>query len=207
MLKIAPIRKSPDYQEIYFNAFQRRLTKYADDRSDRFVLRQLVFSAVRWMNFYKEKPQDPDAAMARMSIYQVIDGLIGLLTPAELVTVFPVDKTYDGDRWQEKDYFYTLDELHKIGMDSPIGEERVAGLLWDYQNFELREYLVRYMSTMSAVMEFQGEPSLFEQMTEHLGLKTYALHQDPVTHQQYMQSSRTGAVTPVQTGPCLKLVQ
>lgn len=207
MLKIAPIRKSPDYQEIYFNLFQRRLAKYAEDRNDRFALRQLVFAGVRWLNCCAEKPEDPDAAAARMSMYQVVNGLIGLLTPAELVTVFPVDKTFDGDRWEIKDYFFTMDELRKIGMDAPIGTEQVTGLLWDYENGELREYLVRYMSTMSAVMEFQGKPSLFEQMTEHLGLETYALHRDPVTHQQYMQNSHTGAVTPVQTGPRLRLVQ
>ena len=32
---------------------------------------------------------------------------LGLLTPVELERMFPINKTYDGDRWQSKDYFYT----------------------------------------------------------------------------------------------------
>jgi hypothetical protein len=53
---------------------------------------------------------------------QVILSSIGSLKPAELVNIFPIEKTYDGDRWGVKDYFYTRDYLNTLDPDKPIGE-------------------------------------------------------------------------------------
>ena len=42
--------------------------------------------------------------------FKMIDGIfaiLGCLTLKNFVTTFPVDKTYDGGKWQCKDYFST----------------------------------------------------------------------------------------------------
>ena len=44
------------------------------------------------------------------------------ITPRELLSVFPPTKTYDGERYQCKDYFTTMQAVHKHGLDVPLGD-------------------------------------------------------------------------------------
>lgn len=74
---------------------------------------------------------------------------IGRLTPTELLQMYPVDKKYDGKRWGEKDYFYTMDRLRYLPADKPIGDAHdVACLLWDYQNWDLTELLLQWQNVL-----------------------------------------------------------
>ena len=74
---------------------------------------------------------------------------IGRLTPMELLRLYPVTKEYDGKRWGEKDYFYTMDRLRYLPADKPIGDAHdVACLLWDYQNWDLTELLLQWQNVL-----------------------------------------------------------
>ena len=63
-----------------------------------------------------------------------IFGVLGCLTLRNFVTTFPVDKYYKGAKWEEKDYFYTMEVLKDMDWDKPIGRDKLSELLWDYEN-------------------------------------------------------------------------
>ena len=49
--------------------------------------------------------------------FQLIDstfGILSCLTLRNFVSTFPVDKDYDGAKWECKDYFYTMGVLEKM---------------------------------------------------------------------------------------------
>ena len=99
-----------------------------------------------------------------MERYAYLDNIvqtIGMLTPRQLVEVFPIHKTYDGDKYQMKDYFYTMEEINKIGLDNPIGDKSFE-LLWDYENNDLRNFLVETVSTMNLVNMYRGGVDAFD---------------------------------------------
>lgn len=53
--------------------------------------------------------------------FQLIDSIFSVLsclTLQNFVTTFPIDKDYDGAKWECKDYFYTMDVLKKMDWDS-----------------------------------------------------------------------------------------
>lgn len=106
---------------------------------------------------------------------------ISQLTPAELLNTFPVEKRFDGKRWGTKDYFVTMAELDKIGMDTVIGYDHVLDLLWDYANDDIRKFLVNYLRLMSAKRRQQGRLGIVEEFCIMNGIKTYTQHKDPDT--------------------------
>ena len=75
----------------------------------------------------------------------------GYLTLRNFVTTFPIDKDYNGKKWQCKDYFYTMEVLSGMDWDKPIGRDELSELLWDYMNKELRHTYVEFTMAMSAI--------------------------------------------------------
>lgn len=95
---------------------------------------------------------------AKQTAFKLIDalfGIIGRIKLKNLIKIFPIDKDYDGAKWECKDYFFTMDVLREKGLDNAIGRDGVFDLLWDYENRELRKVTVFYMSCMSAMYQRQ----------------------------------------------------
>lgn len=201
-------RKKPDFLKIYGDAYERKLSESVQNPNSRLIWKQLIFYGTRYLNLIKFKPDSKEMAENHFNLFNTLFNFIGFLTPAELVTVFPITKTFDGERWQEKDYFTTTEELKKIGMDKPIGFENVSSLLWDYRNRELTELMVHYMDALSDAMQFNGQPSLAEQIADKFNIGLYYEHTDKITGQKYLQSRNTGKTIPFKVAPSyLKVVK
>ena len=190
-------KAKPDFCSIYLNAYNRKFSELQNDPENRTTIKQLVFYGVRHMNLLNYEFEDIESIEIRLAEFNVLFAFIGDLTPTELITIFPVDKIYNGDKFQCKDYFFTMNELEKIGMNKKIGTDNVFDLLWDYQNHELRELLVKYMGVISDIRRVQTGIGIMEEWAEDNNIETLQLHTDPVTHKQYFQNSRSGKITPL----------
>lgn len=81
---------------------------------------------------------------------------LGRITPRELMQMFPVEKKYDGSRWNEKDYFYTMERLK--GLDKPIGtEQEAACIFWDYTNTALDFFFLNWMDSVDDLKIYVGD--------------------------------------------------
>lgn len=162
------IKPEPKY-EIYRRAIKRftiaheGLTEWNHDD-----IKKIIFLDVMFINSIRRIDRNENdigyfhmEMMERFEYLESIVGLIGLLKPMELPELFPVDKIYDGDKYQSKDYYYTMEALRKLDPEQPIGREAFA-LLWDYQNWSLSFFLVELISVMNTVAQYQGKPDFFE---------------------------------------------
>ena len=90
-------------------------------------------------------------------IKMVLDA-IGRLTPQKLLQLYPVTKEYDGERWECKDYFYTMDKLKQWPPDKPIGTaQEVACLLWNYENKDLEIMLLQWLNVIDDLKIYCNE--------------------------------------------------
>ena len=105
-------------------------------------------------------------------------GIIGCIKLNNLVKIFPIDKEYDGDKWGCKDYFFTMDVLKEKGLDNTVGRDGVFDLMWDYENRDLREFTVFYMSCMSAMYKQQTGVGIAEKFCEDNGIGTYTIDRE-----------------------------
>lgn len=118
---------------------------------------------------------------AKQTAFKLIDalfGIIGRIKLKNLIKIFPIDKTYDGDKWGCKDYFFTMDVLREKGLDNAVGRDNVFDLMWDYMNSELRELTVFYMSCMSAMYKQQTGVGMAEKFCEDNGIGTYTMDRE-----------------------------
>ena len=113
--------------------------------------------------------------------YKVIDSIftiLGCLTLRNFVTTFPIDKSYGGAKWQEKDYFYTMEVLSKMDWDKPIGRDELSELLWDYDNADLRHVYIEFTTAMSAIYRVQAGKGIAETWLDDLGIPTYKMDKE-----------------------------
>lgn len=112
------------------------------------------------------------------NLIDAIFGIIGRIKLKNLIKIFPIDKTYDGDKGDCKDYFFTMDVLKEKGLDNAVGRDDVFDLMWDYMNKDLREFTVFYMSCMSAMYRQQTGVVIAEKFCEDNGIGTYTIDKE-----------------------------
>ena len=131
-----------------------------------------------------------DDNRAKFQMIDFIFSVLGCLTLRNFVITFPVDKTYDGEKWECKDYFSTMDVLSKMDWDKPIGRDKLSELLWDYENEELRHAYIEFTTAASAIFQAQTGKGIAETWCDNMGIPTYT--EDKETG--IMKNNRTGDI-------------
>ena len=137
-----------------------------------------------------DEPKTLKQNQYRFQLIDSIFGVLGCLTLRNFVNTFPIDKTYDGAKWECKDYFSTMDVLSKMDWDKPIGRDELSELLWDYDNEELRHAHVEFTTAMSAI--YRAQTGKGETWLDDLGIPTYT------------EDRETGIMINNQTGDIMK---
>lgn len=129
----------------------------------------------------KLKPNYNTSCEVKEKGFEFVDALfcvIGRIKLNNLVKIFPIDKEYDGNKCECKDYFFTMDVLNKTGLDNAVGRDGVFDLMLDYENRDLREFTVFYMSCMSAIYKQQTAVGIAEKFCEDNGIGTYTMDRE-----------------------------
>lgn len=155
---------------IYSAAYQRFLRKnqvndvekLPKDKAKQYIFLGIKAYGVEYAR--REKRPGIQGITNRYSELSKIMQSIGTLTPQQLQQMFPISKEYDGDRYEMKDYYYTLHALEKTGIDKPIGTEmEAAHLLWDYQNTEISFFLMAYMGCIEDMYIYEIDDRPFKE--------------------------------------------
>lgn len=129
----------------------------------------------------------------RFAVIDSIFTILGCLTLRNFVTAFPIEKYYKGDKWEEKDYFSTMEVLSKMDWDKPIGRDELSELLWDYYNADLRHAYMEYTSAMSAIYKAQTGKGIMGKFLGDRGVPVYTMDRE------------TGIMKDSQTGDIMKM--
>lgn len=159
---------------------------------------KIAFSGIKyicsWRDVKRENnrlgvdQQTLEEAQATFKLIDAIFTVCGYLTLRNFVTTFPIDKTYDGAKWECKDYFYTMEVLKNIDWDVPIGKDTLSDLLWNYENEDLRNAYIEFTTAMSAIYRAQTGKGIAEQFFEERGVPTYTMDRET----GIMKNNQTG---------------
>ncbi len=185
--------KKINYKEIYIRLFEKALEQYDNNTEDIQALKRIVYYGVKLTNMlYKERKDfNYEDLTEFFELTEMVKVSISLLTPSQLITIFPVDKKYDGNRFQYKDYFFTMSILEKMGMDTMI-KGYVDYLLWDYMNSEINRFLVNSMCTLDDMTKCQTGKGIMETWAEENNIDTYKLCEDKASGSKFLYSPKTG---------------
>lgn len=165
-----------DKHRLYLNAFINVVKARIQDEENKRYIKQNALYGVKLINTLPE-PIDYDDMTNRFQLASAIKVVIGLLTPAEFMNVFPIEKEFDGHKYGVKDYFYTIEYINTLDKHKPIGEE-ISKFLWEYNNWEIRLFTVAIMGIMSDIRSYEGKPSLAEEWASMNGMPMYTKHTD-----------------------------
>ncbi|MEK4185676.1 hypothetical protein [Paenibacillus sp. FSL L8-0494] len=194
-------KDKPDYYTMYSNAFIRCLEKLAEKNlsvldSDLIERKRLVYYGIKLTNLDDSEIYDYKYLIKVLQRTEYIKLVMSSLTPSELENIFPIEKKYDGTRYEVKDYFYTKNVLNKLDKSTNIGE-KINDLLWDYQNWDISLFVVNSMSLVSDIRRSQGQKGLMEEFLDEKNVPYYTMHTDE-KGKGYLENSQTGEVTKVQ---------
>lgn len=164
-------------------------------------LMKISFSGIKYIDSIREirrenkrvgtdYVQTLEEAQTAFQLINAIFTVCGYLTLKNFVTTFPVEKYYDGAKWEEKDYFYTMEVLNKMDWDKPIGRDGLSELLWDYNNSDLRHAYIEFTTAMSAIFRAQTGKGIAETWCDNMGIPTFT--EDRETG--IMKNNRTGGI-------------
>lgn len=164
------------------NPYIKAFTKKNYNTSNKKALLLYLTRAIN-NGYNKDNPK------LRFQHIRMAELLISNMHIKDFVNTFPIDKIYDGKRYECKDYFTTMELVNKIG-DNIIGDN-VDDVLWDYQNKDIRMLGVNRLMCVDDLMALEGKKSLISQFFEDKGIDSYAKRVDG-NGKEYMVNNRTG---------------
>jgi hypothetical protein len=173
--KKAPRFTQEQLAQKHFNMSMEGLEAYYTSHS-RWHLRKCVSNAVRYAVYRYRTLKENGTPLGYTALFNMQDAVMGfleLLTPRELLTDFPITKTYDGKRWESADYFTTIEKFEGLDMDKPFDKQvkEMAEWLWGYQNKWLSMFLVGFFCTIDKIRQMNGEEDMLTGFFKSQGKK------------------------------------
>ena len=209
-------RMSELWERQYYTALEKSCTGRTGKISDltQDELAKIGFAGIKYICSMRDVTRenmklgiDKGRTLAEEQVrFTVIDSIfmvLGCLTLRNFVETFPVEKYYDGDKWEEKDYFSTMEVLSKMDWDKPIGRNELSELLWDYYNADLRHAYMEYTSAMSAIYKAQTGKGIMEKFFEDRGVPTYTMDKET----GIMKNNQTGDIVKTQKVSHIQIVK
>ena len=199
-----------DKTSIYTEVFERFLEKNSTELSkpykdmDKDILKQCIYLHVKYVNassrtYRNDSELSEEAVISRFNLIRIGKDMLSLLTPKELVNMFPIEKVYNGEKFQMKDYFSTIEALKEYNENEMIGS-KILNLLFDYSNIDITLFNVNLMSSTSDMCKINGEKTPMEKFAEDNNIPTYSYNKE----HNYMVNNQTGKLSKVK--PCKKRV-
>lgn len=107
---------------IYKKAYTSTLKAYQIGQDTLPIIKKAIFYGVKMINTMKDEILDEDLIYNFKLINSIID-MMSTITPKEFINIFPIKKDYKGYKFDTKDYFYTMDYLKTLDLDTPIGDK------------------------------------------------------------------------------------
>lgn len=162
----------------------RELKTISPSKMDKYLF--LLIKSTKWLKTKTEK-ENEELVYIYFERISLISQIIGLYTPREFMRLFPISKDYDGEKTGTKDYFYCMEYIRKIGIDTPIGE-KASEFLMEYWNRDINLYVCKWMNIVTSMDIIQtGRDSMLDFFEEN-GLHFTKMHQEG----RYMVNEETG---------------
>lgn len=125
--------------------------------SKKLETRKLIYYGVKYLGSgYVFNPLKLEHTFNSFDLVLMV---LDTITPRKLMQIFPIDKKYDGHKWESKDYYSTIEAMKEFGMDRQIGTAhgQAFDFLWDYMNHDVMMFVVRFMSVLTDMSKLKGD--------------------------------------------------
>ena len=106
---------------------------------------------------------------------EIVLYILERLTPEEILQTFPPEKRYDGEKWEELDYFTTMEKVNSLPRNVALRIllKHPLDFLMEYQNKDIRQAVWRYESALSRRYKEQTGIDWFESFCKENGWQVF----------------------------------
>lgn len=173
-------RDNPDLYEAAFYKFCDRVSEISKtvgpEVIEKYLEEHFLFYAMKYLGRISLKNRSAAELQSLFQLCVAVRAQVGAMTPREFGTFFPVDKTYNGAKWGNKDYFHTMKYIHGIGgMDTVIGE-RDLEFMYEYDNWDVRFFTLTSLAIISELQEPTDGKNIMEEFASLLDAEIFTAH-------------------------------
>ena len=154
-------------------------------------LQKCIWGGVKYFSRFKYNIDDYEELIKAFMNYEYIKDVMRLITFKQFINLFPIEKSFDGYKWECKDYWSTMDYLKDFDLNDFIGEN-VDELLSNYYNSDIINFCVMQMLVYDRIARMQGNLGLMEQFLNEVdpecNVHMYTYHEK----EGYMYDTNTG---------------
>ena len=173
--KKAPRFTTEQLATTHYDMAMAGLKAYKANHDDRWALRKATYNLVRYCvyRYHTLHSHSKTVCEAMFGMQELAKEILSQLTPREFIQDFPIDKKFDGARYQCADFFSSWEQLSVFDLDTPFHAQTgdIVDLLWGYQNKWVLLYLTSVFSMVSKLREFNGESDLLTGFCEDNGIE------------------------------------
>lgn len=158
----------PIYKRSFINATREAVSNEENQSS----YHKALFNGVKLL-CHASKLDSYHENLELFRIAEEVKSLVGYLTPSEFMNVFPAEKVFDGHKYGVKDYFSTLEEVNKLDLYKPIGNQiEPLSFMFEYHNRDIHRFNIKILKILSNLKQAQGELGIAEEFIAAQGLDT-----------------------------------
>lgn len=188
------IKTDQSKYEIYKRNFKRVLKSIIDEsfkNKDEAVtsFRKAVFYGVKTVVTYpKDEYLTREKLMERFEEAEMVKMLIEFLSPKELMQVFPIDKQYKGSKYEMKDYFFTMEMLNKLDINTSFRNQKtdINMILMDYENIFITVFMLEIVNMIDGFRKIQGQESMIVEFMREQGIHPMTMYRDEATGKKFL---------------------
>lgn len=167
-------KPNPDKSKIWIRVFFDLYYSYDGTREK--AIKTLV-AGVKYLAAVKvdERKESVLSLKADLLVYEITIEYIKEFTPAKLAEIFPPTKTYDGDKFECKDYFYAKSVVEKYSRFTKNFSPEL--FCWEYWNKDLGLFAVNAVMIIDALNALKGKPSTLEQFFDEYEIDIPKYHE------------------------------
>lgn len=136
--------------------------------------------------------------------------ILGLLTPSEFKRTFPINKIYNGAKWECNDYFSTMEKFKDIPDNEAICcHVDTLEFLYGYDNHDILRFSAGLLTLVGKIVQLNTGKDLFTSFCEEQGLEpptAYHLHKD-AKGREFMISDKGEVVKVDKPKPRLRVIK
>lgn len=182
--------KGKSKYELYKNAYEKAVSKLLEcerfvvnenlSKQEKSKLKDLTIKMMYYGVKTIENMPNDNSEVDEIRLQSIINStrnLLGMLTINELLQLFPIEKEYDGKKYETKDYFSTIEFIKKYDWNKMISDN-IHDVLWGYYNWTLMHFDINCLMLLDNSRKRNGQEGLMESFARELKLDTYTMYED-----------------------------
>ena len=152
-------------KEAFLRMLKREILNHPKNVTKREIYLTIRLIIMEDVDVYK---MNYDELMDLFIEYDFMISEIGLLTPKELMTIFPISKTYEKRSPVKpepcfKDYISVYQKIqNEFPINKPIGKEKAMDFLMEYLNPYIEKFVIKFMLIINHIKRIQTGTSVLE---------------------------------------------